>query len=263
MSLVEARHLRRLYQRAGKTLAAVDNVDFTLKEGESVSLMGRSGSGKTTFLGLLTGLISPTSGEILLEGRKLFALPDAEASSLRARLIGYVPQGQSLIPALNALDNVRLPCFLAGKAETEKEMLSAERGATSQGTHEPQSESISGITLHGGFLQGDKDEASANRALELLRAVGLDHLRESLPKDMSGGEMRRVAIARALMLSPRLLVADEPTSDLDEENAEMVMNLLAEANAQGTALLVATHDRRLAGFAKRRLKMDAGRLAAE
>ena len=262
MSLVEARHLRRLYQRAGKTLAAVDNVDFTLEEGESVSLMGRSGSGKTTFLGLLTGLISPTSGEILLEGRKLFALPDAEASSLRARLIGYVPQGQSLIPALNALDNVRLPCFLAGKAETEKEMLSAKHGRQNMNAPASGTESISGITLHG-FLQGDKDEASANRALELLRAVGLDHLRESLPKDMSGGEMRRVAIARALMLSPRLLVADEPTSDLDEENAEMVMNLLAQANAQGTALLVATHDRRLAGLAKRRLKMDAGRLAAE
>lgn len=253
MSILEARWLRRLYTRAGRTLAAVDNVDFTLEAGESVSLMGPSGSGKTTLLGLLTGLISPTSGEIVLEGRKLADLPDAEASRLRGALIGYVPQGQSLVPSLNALDNVRLPCFL-GDAMT----CHSERSEES-----PKERNRFWREIHRRFAPQDDKlcDAVTARALELLRAVGADHLRDALPRDMSGGEMRRVAIARALIRHPRLLAADEPTSDLDEENAAAVMRLLSEANAQGAALIVATHDRRLAELAGRRLKMEAGKLS--
>ena len=255
--LVEARHLRRLYIRSGRALAAADNVNFTLEAGESVSIMGPSGSGKTTLLGLLTGLVSPTSGEIFLDGRDLRELDDAEASGLRNALIGYVPQGQSLLPSLNALDNARLPCFLANACHSGRSGDSPKERDRfwREFLYFPAS-------LESRFApRDDMRDAATARALELLRAVGVEHLRDALPKDMSGGEMRRVAIARALIRRPRLVVADEPTSDLDEDNAEAVMRLLAQANARGAALLVATHDRRLAGLAKRRLVMNAGKLA--
>lgn len=224
MTLLSVTNLRREYVRAGKTFAAVDNVSFSMAEGESVNIIGRSGSGKTTFIGMAAGLISPTNGDIVLDGHDMAALSDTEASRLRNEVIGYVPQGSSLLPALTALDNVRLPHYLADSKRS-----------------------------------GD----CAEKAFSLLEEMGLAYLKDAYPSDMSGGEMRRVAIARALVNSPRLLVADEPTSDLDEESSREVMRLLARVNDQGTALLMVTHDLDFAAVAKRSLTMSAGKLTAD
>lgn len=221
MTLLSVTKLRREYVRAGRVFAAVDSVSFSMEAGESVSIIGRSGSGKTTLLGMVAGLISPTSGEAVLDGQAIALLDDAAASRLRNTVIGHVPQGTSLLPALTALDNVRLPQYLAGK-----------------------------------IRPGDR----AEKALTLLEDMGVAHLRNAYPKDLSGGEMRRIAIARALVNAPKLLIADEPTSDLDEESAGGVMRLLSRVNAQGTALLMVTHDMELAAMAGRRMTMASGKL---
>lgn len=222
MSLLSVKKLRREYERGGRRFAAVDNVTFSMECGESVSIIGRSGSGKTTFISMVAGLISPTEGEVILDGNDIFALDDAAASRLRNEVIGYIPQGASLLPALTALDNVRLPLYLSG-----------------------------------GKRAGDGDE----RGLALLEAMGLGNLRDAYPAAMSGGEMRRVAIARALINTPKVIIADEPTSDLDEDSAADVMRLLAQAHAQGTALLLVTHDTELAVIADRVMTMASGKLA--
>ena len=221
MTLLSVTGLCKEYVRAGKPFAAVDRVTFSMAHGDSVSIIGRSGSGKTTLMGMIAGLISPSDGEVALDGKVIGNLPDIEASFLRNTAIGYVPQGTSLLPALTALDNVRLPHYLANNVRS-----------------------------------GD----SVAKALALLDDMGASHLKDAYPSDMSGGEMRRVAIARALGNDPKLLVADEPTSDLDEESAQDVMRLLSRVNAQGTALLVVTHDMELAGLAARTLTMTAGKL---
>lgn len=224
MSLLSVSGLRREYVRAGKPFAAVDNVSFAMDQGEFVSIVGRSGSGKTTLLGMAAGLITPTGGEVRLDGHLLDALDDTALSRLRNQVIGYVPQGTSLLPSLTALDNVRLPRFLA---------------------------------------QGNSCGDATERALALLEAMGAAYLRDAYPQDMSGGEMRRVAIARALINAPKLLIADEPTSDLDGQSAAEVMRLLSHINAKGAALLVVTHDTELARIAGRTLTMASGRLFPE
>ena len=223
MSLLSVTKLRREYQRGGKTFAAVDNVTFSMEYGESVSIIGRSGSGKTTFISMAAGLISPTAGEIILDGNEILFLDDAAASRLRNEIMGYIPQGASLLPSLTALDNVRLPLYLTNS-------------------------------------KPDVGNGAAT-ALDLLDAMGVAHLQDAYPSDMSGGEMRRVAIARALVASPKILVADEPTSDLDEESAAEVMRLLARVHKQGTALLLVTHDMELAAIADRVMTMASGKLS--
>lgn len=222
MTLLSVAGLRREYVRAGKSFAAVDNVTFAMDYGESVSIIGRSGSGKTTFISMIAGLISPTDGEIILDGSNIPALDDTAASRLRNSVIGYIPQGASLLPSLTALDNVRLPLYLA---------------------------------------DGKRPSGDDALALELLESMGAAHLRDAYPSDLSGGEMRRVAIARALVNTPKILIADEPTSDLDEDSAAGVMRLLSRVHRQGTALLLVTHDRELAAVADRIMTMALGTLA--
>ena len=222
MTLLSAAKLRREYIRGGKSFVAVDNVSFAMEYGESVSIIGRSGSGKTTFISMLAGLIAPSDGEIVFDGQNILALDDATASRLRNEIIGYIPQGASLLPSLTALDNVRLPLYLA---------------------------------------DGKYPDDGESRALELLGIMGVAHLRDAYSSDLSGGEMRRVAIARALIAAPKILIADEPTSDLDEESAAGVMRLLTTVHGQGTALLLVTHDVELAAIASRVFTMASGRLS--
>lgn len=222
MNLLSITKLRREYERGGRTFAAVDNATFFLEQGEFVSIIGRSGSGKTTLVSMAAGLVTPTDGEILLDGNDISTLGDEDLSRLRNKIVGYIPQGASLLPSLTALENVRLPLYLAG---------------------------------------GEYPADSESRALELLHHMGVDHLHDAYPADLSGGEMRRVAIARALINGPKLIIADEPTSDLDEESAGEVMRLLSSAHRGGTALLVVTHDMDLAAIADRVMTMHTGRLA--
>ena len=163
--------------------------------------MGRSGSGKTTLLTLLLGLCMPTEGEVAFNDRALSGMSDEQISALRNAHIGYVPQHAGLVPTLTILDNIRLPWHLANRRGTEP----------------------------------------AGRAEELLTAVGLADLGGQYPRALSGGELRRAAFARALMNSPELIVADEPTSNLDRESAEVVVRMLIEARQAGAGVLLVTH----------------------
>ena len=220
--VISATGLRKQYFRKGRDQAryfdAVADVDIELRAGELVEVVGRSGSGKSTLLNMLAGLLAPTEGEVLLDGRDLYALSDDELSRLRNERIGVVPQGQTALHNLTVADNVKLPYLMYRD-------------------------------------RGDIDV----RAIELLDEVGIGHLSEVLPSELSGGELRRMAIARALACKPKVLLADEPTGDLDDENTKVVFELLRRIADEGCAVLLVTHESSAAGYADRILRMDAGR----
>ncbi|MDR0882617.1 MAG: ABC transporter ATP-binding protein [Candidatus Adiutrix sp.] len=219
---LETRELTKRYYRDTHELIPVDRLDFTLEAGDFVCLLGRSGSGKTTLLNMMAGLLTPDHGEVLIDGVNLFAMNDRERTKWRNEKIGYVPQGQSLLGNLTAVDNVRLPFHLQPRAG-----------------------------------------ASLKKAADLLTDLGVAHLANSYPASLSGGELRRVALARALMNSPELLIADEPTSDLDLETAREIMALMSLLNDRGVTLLVATHDLELSQFGQRVLKISSGLVEVE
>ena len=217
--VLEVKNLCKEYMRGSQPFYAVDHVDFSMDKGDFVSIIGRSGSGKSTMLNLIAGLLDPTEGTVTISGKCLTGMNDEELSSVRNTVLGYVPQGQTILSNLSVLDNVRLP-FYFSKREGE----------------------------------------STARAMELLEHVGIGHLAESLPKELSGGEMRRVAIARALMCSHELLVLDEPTGDLDPETTAEIMELLQKIAAEGTAVLMVTHELDTTTYGNRTYVMDRGRL---
>lgn len=223
MSLLETTALGRDFERAGKFFSAVRDVSFCVEAGDFVTIFGRSGSGKTTLIGMIAGLIDPTRGSIRLNGQDVTALDDGQASRLRNVGLGYVPQGAGLLGHLSVLDNVRLPFFLGERRK------------------------------------GD----GVARAMDLLDAVGISHLADAYPQFLSGGEMRRVAIARAMMNDPVLLLADEPTSDLDMETTHEIISVLRRLNEGGTTFLIVTHDSEFTNAANRVLRMDRGMLSVE
>ena len=206
----------------GAAFLAVDQLNLTLSVGEFVTLVGRSGSGKTTLINLLSGLLTPDSGTVTLDGHLLHSLPEPEQSRLRNSVLSYVPQGQSLLTNLTVLDNVRLPLHLCQLSR---------RDATTP-------------------------------ARELLDRFSIAHLEHSYPANLSGGEMRRVALARALITRPRVLILDEPTSDLDIENTYQIATLLTSL-VPTTAILAVTHDLELTSYATRRLTIANGLLQDE
>ena len=199
-------------------------IDLTVERGEYVAIMGASGSGKSTLLGLLAGLDNPSAGSIKLDGEEIAGLGEDRLSELRGRKIGFVFQSYQLIPTLTAEENVLLPAELAGE------------------------------------LGSDAYE----RARSLLDTVGLRERREHYPVQLSGGEQQRVALARAFMRRPPLLLADEPTGNLDSKNGEQVLELLLSLNRQeGATLVLVTHDHELAGCASRILTMRDGLIAGD
>ena len=223
--LLEVKQLRKEYLRRNTRFNALHNLSFALKKGEAASIVGRSGSGKSTLLNIAAGLLTPTAGTVVFKGVDLFGLADEELAALRNRSIGYLPQGTSLLATLTALENVCLPHYLAD---------SRERGTDC-------------------YVRGR----------ELLRQVGLEALEEAYPAEMSGGEMLRVAIARALINAPELIVADEPTSDLDRETSHEIMQLLMRCNEKGTALLLVTHDLEMAACTGKTYRLIDGALQPE
>lgn len=211
----------RFFHRGGTTIRAVAGVDLTIAPGEFVALEGPSGSGKTTLLQLLGALDRPDDGQVLFDGRDLGALGDRELAELRLRAFGFVFQQFNLIPTLNAVENVE-----AALAPT-------------------------------GVRRGELRQ----RALALLAEVGLADRASHLPGQLSGGEQQRVAIARALVVEPRVILADEPTGNLDSATGAEVIDLLAGLAARhGATVVVATHDADLAARAERRLSMRDGLL---
>ena len=218
--LLEVKNLRKDYKRATQQFSAVNNISFSMAQNDFISIMGKSGSGKTTLLNMIAGLLTPTQGKVTINGTNLFELDDKQVSAFRNQYLGYIPQGSSLLPNLTALENIRLPFSL-----TKRE-----------------------------------NQSSLNYALQLLEKAQISYLKDAYPANMSGGEMRRIAILRALICQPQLVIADEPTSDLDEESSAQIMALLTDIHQQGTGLLIVTHDNDVAGYSQRTLKMSSGRL---
>jgi ABC-type lipoprotein export system ATPase subunit len=213
----------KTYTLKRKTVVpAVRGVSLNVEKGEFVVITGRSGSGKTTLLNLVAGLTHPTSGQVRLDGVEVWRLPDREQSLLRNRKIGFVFQFPSLLPSLTALENVMLPRM---------------------------------------FGDSDKRAGARERATQLLGEVGLADKLHALPRHLSGGEQQRVVIARSLVNEPELLLADEPTSDLDELTEQEIMSLFRDVHARtGVTILLVTHASELERYGTRGLKMAGGRI---
>ena len=221
MELYSLDGVAKFFQRGPTTVRALDGVDLEIAAGELVTFEGPSGSGKTTLLQLLGALDRPSAGRVLFEGRDLAALPDHELAALRLRSFGFVFQQFNLIPTLTAVENIE-----AKLAPT-----------------------------------GVRNPDLRNRALALLDEVGLAERAIHLPAHLSGGEQQRVAIARALSVEPRVVLADEPTGNLDSATGGEIIDLLANmAAVHGATVIVATHDVGLAERVPRRISMRDGRL---
>jgi ABC-type lipoprotein export system ATPase subunit len=220
--IIVTRNLCKVYRTGGEEIHAVRDVGLEVKRGEFLSIVGHSGCGKTTLLSLIGGLIKPTRGRVFIEGVDIWSLGEDGLSAIRNKKIGFIFQFASLIPTLNAIENVMLPATFS--REYEGDLL--------------------------------------NRAKELLRLVGLSHRTDSYPSQLSGGEHRRVAIARALINNPDIILADEPTGDLDEETEAEVMELFLRINKEfGTTFLLVTHNSGLAKQTDRTLVMKQGAIS--
>jgi putative ABC transport system ATP-binding protein len=216
--VVEAAHISRVFPMPAGPVVAVRDVTLAITQGEHTAIRGPSGCGKSTLLHMLGCVDAPSSGTLRFDGQDVSALSDRERSLLRLRHIGFVFQRFFLLPMLTAAENVELPQSEAGVPRSERR----------------------------------------RRSLELLEYVGLAARADHRPSQLSGGEMQRVAIARSLANRPRVLLADEPTGELDEATGEQVAALLDRVNADGTALVIVTHDATLAGRARRVLTMKDG-----
>lgn len=222
--LLQCNNLCKRYQEGKVQTDVLHDVSFSINAGELVAIVGSSGSGKSTLLHLLGGLDTPTSGDVVFNGQAMSKLSSAAKAELRNRELGFIYQFHHLLPDFSALENVAMPLLIGKK----------------------------------------KQEEVQQRALGMLAAVGLDHRSNHRPSQLSGGEHQRVAIARALVNNPRLVLADEPTGNLDARNADSIFELLGELNVrQGTAFLVVTHDLQLAKRMSRQLEMHDGQLTHE
>ena len=221
---IEIRDLCKRISHGQSVLDILVNVSLQVAAGEFVAVRGPSGSGKSTLLGLIAGLDRPTSGSIRIGGREISSLDEDELARLRRRNIGIVFQSYQLIPTLTAVENVVLPHQLAGGLQRE----------------------------------------GLERANLLLEQVGLAARADHYPRQLSGGEQQRVSLARAFMLRPEILLADEPTGNLDSHNGRQVLSLMAGLNRQhGTTLVLVTHDPLLAQSADRQVLLNDGRIVTE
>lgn len=240
--------LTRRFRRRGKDFDAVSHVDLVMDEGDFVAIVGRSGNGKSTLISMIAGLIEPTSGTVRVDGEIVGRMDDRTLSRLRNQTIGFVMQSQTLLSNLTVLDNVVLPATLFDDAAGVAGPAAPSDVSGGEAADAMPEDAIAPDPLN-------------ERAMALLERLGVADLAGSYPKELSGGEMRRVSIARALMNGPRLIIADEPTGDLDQESTEVVMNLLRGLADEGTAVLMVTHDSEALGYADYALRMDAGVLS--
>lgn len=218
--MIDLVHISKRYMHHGQVVEALQELTEHVEAGEFVAVTGRSGAGKSTLLSILGGLLRPDTGRVTVGGQDLWAMTDRERSRFRCRTMGFVFQFASLIPTLTVEENVLIPTAF----------LPAGQGGTRA------------------------------RATELLALVGLSEQTRRLPWQLSGGQQKRVAVARALLHRPPLLLADEPTADLDEETEREIIGVFAELNRAGTTVLLATHNTNLVALATRHLVIAGGRV---
>src|SRR6201996_24781 len=217
--MIAVKDLRKSIRNGPRTVDILKGLDFTVPKGQFAAIMGSSGSGKSTLLGLLAGLDTPSAGSVRLNGTEISYLPEDKLAQVRGKTIGFVFQSYQLIPTLTALENVLLP-------------------------HE---------------LNTDTNESGLTRARDLLSSVGLADRMDHYPIQLSGGEQQRVALARAFILRPPIVLADEPTGNLDTNNGQHILDLLLQLNrAEGTTLVLVTHDPALAAHATRVITLRDG-----
>jgi ABC-type lipoprotein export system ATPase subunit len=222
--MVTTGKLRKDYVDGDVSIAAVDDVDFSIRRGEFVAILGHSGSGKTTFLSLVGGLTKPSSGDVTLDGIRLSGLDDEALAALRNRKIGFMFQFASLIPTLTVMENVLFPAaFSPGEGKKADDLLQS---------------------------MGE----------ELLRLVGLSDKLHAYPSQLSGGQQRRVAIARAFIMTPDIILADEPTGDLDVDTEQEIMDLFQRMHESGATIAMVTHSREITGSTDRVVEMEKGRI---
>jgi putative ABC transport system ATP-binding protein len=223
-AIIQCRGVTKIYRQGSVDVPALRGVDLDVEAGDFATLSGPSGSGKTTLLSLIGGLDRPTAGDISVEGQPITAMPAAQLADLRLHKIGFVFQTYSLIPVLSAVENVEFVLRLLGRPAAER----------------------------------------LARARAVLREVGLEGLEDRRPAKLSGGQQQRVAVARALAPEPAIVLADEPTANLDSKNAEELIALMASLNAaSGATFLIATHDSRVIAHSRRRIEMVDGRITAD
>lgn len=219
--IVHAEDLVKVYRMGKVDVKALDGVSLTIPQGEFLAIMGPSGSGKSTLMNLIGCLDKPTSGTLIVDGQDVTKLSDRRLARLRGRTIGFVFQTFNLIPRISALDNVLLPMGLVGAI--------------------PKSQ-------------------RRRRAVKLLEQVGLGHRVTHMPNELSGGERQRVAIARALANDPQLLLADEPTGNLDTQTGRSILEVFRELHCQGRTIVLVTHDPDVASYAERIVRLVDGKI---
>jgi putative ABC transport system ATP-binding protein len=224
MPAVDVQNVRKVYKRDTQDIVVLDGINLQVPEGEFVALMGPSGSGKTTLLNLVAGIDRPTSGKVLVGGIDVTALSEGELAKWRSRHIGFIFQFYNLIPVLTAMENVELPLLLTKLSKAQRR----------------------------------------ERAMTALKVVGLADRAKHYPRQLSGGQEQRVAIARAVVTDPTVLVADEPTGDLDAKSAEDILALMETLNREfKKTIVMVTHDPRAAACARRTLHLEKGTLVEE
>ena len=222
-ALVEIKDVCKIYNPGENEVRALDHVSLTIDEQEFVAIIGHSGSGKSTLMNMLGCLDVPTSGEYWLHGQDVSALSDDELSDIRNREIGFIFQGFNLIPNLTALENVELPLIYRGVSKSVREELS----------------------------------------VEALKKVGLEHRMDHKPSEMSGGQQQRVAIARAIAQAPPVILADEPTGNLDSNSTKEIMDILKGLHKEGRTVILITHDNEIAAQAKRVIMIRDGKVESD
>jgi len=218
-NIVEVINLEKTYNEGKENeLKVLKGINITIKEGDYVSIVGPSGSGKSTLMHIIGCLDRPTKGKVIIDGEDVSKLSDDQLAKIRREKIGFVFQQFYLIPVLNAIENVKIPMTLNGN--NKKDMN--------------------------------------NRAEELMKIVGLENRMYHFPNQLSGGEIQRVAIARALANDPKLILADEPTGNLDTKRGEEIIKLLEKLNKEGRTIVIVTHDMQIASHAKKRIMLKDG-----
>ena len=220
-SIIQASNLRKTYEVGGTLVHALDDLDVCIEKGSYIALMGPSGSGKSTLMNVLGCLDTPTSGSYVLNGNDVNSLSDDELADIRNKEIGFVFQTFNLLPRYTALENVALPMIYAGIPKNER----------------------------------------LTRAESVLKKVGLEDRMDHKPNELSGGQRQRVAVARALVMNPSIILADEPTGNLDSVTSDGIMELFGEINRDGNTVIVVTHEEDIAAHAERIIRLKDGRIS--
>ncbi|HIY81093.1 MAG TPA: ABC transporter ATP-binding protein [Firmicutes bacterium] len=221
--LIEVKNVYKIYNPGENEVRALDGISVTIDHGEFVAIVGHSGSGKSTFMNMLGCLDTPTSGDYYLDGVNVAGMTDDELSDIRNKQIGFIFQGFNLIPSLTAQENVELPLVYRGMPAEQRRQL----------------------------------------AEEALTRVGMEHRMSHRPSELSGGQQQRVAIARAIAARPPIIMADEPTGNLDTRSGEDVMKILHELNEEGRTIVLITHDNDIARQATRAIRIIDGKVVSD